>query len=284
MPGNLMKWRYKLPELPEVETIRRELDPLIKGKTFAEPLLYMPSTIAYPAPEEFTAALKDRTVETLTRRGKYLFINLDQGILTVHLRMTGNLAYAADGQPAEERFLRVSMPFKDSSALHYFDMRRFGRLWLVADREELESKVLKRIGPDILEEVDLKRFIELLDKRQRTKLKALLLDQSFAAGMGNIYTDECLYRCSINPCRQAGTLSRAEKEELYAAIKAVLADGIEYGGTTFRDYRTASGALGSFQAKLAVYGRKGEKCSCGTTIEKITEAGRGTYYCPHCQK
>ncbi len=273
-----------MPELPEVETIRRELEPLISGKIFARPVLHMPSTIECPPGEEFSTTLTGQTIKNLTRRGKYLIINLDRGILVVHLRMTGNLSYSANGQPREERFLRVSMPFTDKSALHYFDMRRFGRLWLIANREELHEKVLKRVGPDILEEVDLEKFLDLLGKRQRSKIKALLLDQGFAAGMGNIYTDECLHRCSIHPRRQAGSLNRTEAEELYAAIKAVLADGIEYGGTTFRDYRTASGAIGSFQSKLAVYGCKGEKCRCGAIIEKITEAGRGTYYCPNCQK
>lgn len=273
-----------MPELPEVETIRRELEPLIRGKTFAEPLLHMPSTIAYPAPEEFAAGLEDRTVDTLTRRGKYLFINLDQGILTVHLRMTGNLLFSETGLPREERFLRVTLPFVDGTALHYLDMRRFGRLWLTANRQELEKVVLKKVGPDILNEVNLEDFIELIGKRQKAKLKALLLDQNFIAGMGNIYTDECLYRCGLHPEREAGTLDQVKGEELYRAIQDVLADGIKYGGTTFRDYRSSSGALGEFQEKLGVYGRKDDICPCGTPIEKKVVAGRGTYYCPNCQK
>ena len=285
MPCSLFKeWRCKLPELPEVETIRRELEPLIRGKTFAEPLLHMPSTIAYPYPEEFTAGLEGRTVKALTRRGKYLFIELDLGILTVHLRMTGNLLFSETGLPGENRFLRVTLPFIDGTALHYSDMRRFGRLWLTAGQQELEQVVLKKVGPDILNEVSLEDFLDLLGKRQKAKLKALLLDQNFIAGMGNIYTDECLYRCRLHPERAAGTLDRDKGEELYQAIQDVLADGIRYGGTTFRDYRNASGALGEFQAKLGVYGRKDDLCSCGTPIEKKIVAGRGTYYCPCCQK
>ncbi len=273
-----------MPELPEIETIRRELETLVCGKTFAEPVLHMPSTIESPAAEEFSARLTGRSIERLTRRGKYLVINLDRGILVVHLRMTGNLFFAASGQAKEERFLRVSLPFTDGSALHFSDMRRFGRLWLAADDKELQEKILHRTGPDLLNEVDLEKFLELLGKRERSRLKALLLDQGFAAGMGNIYTDECLFRCGLHPRRQVSTLNRSEAEELYAAVQSVLADGIEYGGTTFRDYRNASGALGDFQSKLAVYGRKGETCRCGTEIEKTKEAGRGTYYCPTCQK
>ncbi len=273
-----------MPELPEVETIRRELEPLIRGKTFAEPLLHMPSTIAHPSPEEFTAGLEERTVKKLTRRGKYLFINLDLGILTVHLRMTGNLVFSETGLPIEDRFLRVTLPFVDGTALHYSDMRRFGRLWLTADQQELEKVVLKKIGPDIMNEVSLENFLELLGKRQKAKLKALLLDQNFVAGMGNIYTDECLYRCGLHPEKTAGNLDRGQAEKLYRAIQDVLADGIKHGGTTFRDYRNASGALGEFQEMLRVYGRKDDLCPCGTVIEKKVVAGRGTYYCPNCQK
>ncbi|MGM0689443.1 MAG: DNA-formamidopyrimidine glycosylase [Bacillota bacterium] len=273
-----------MPELPEVETIRRELEPLISGKTFAKPIIHMPSTIAYPAPEEFAASLEGCKVTNTGRRGKYLFINLDRGILVVHLRMTGNLVYAGQGLMQEERFLRILLPFIDGSALIYSDMRRFGRLWLVGNQEELQSIVLKNIGPDILTEVDLEKFIELLGKRERSRLKALLLDQGFAAGMGNIYTDECLFRCGVNPNRQVSSLSRGEMAELFEAVRAVLAEGIEHGGTTFRDYRSASGALGDFQSHLAVYGRKDEPCRCGAVIEKTRVAGRGTYYCPRCQK
>ena len=272
-----------MPELPEVETIRRELEPLICGKTFARPILHQPSTIEHPLPEEFRSGLEGCTVRETGRRGKYLFIYLNRGILVVHLRMTGNLLYIDSSPPPEERFLRVTLPFSDGSALLYSDMRRFGRLWLVADRDELQSVVLKRIGPDILDEVDLESFLELLGKRSRTRLKALLLDQGFAAGMGNIYVDECLYRCGINPNRQASLLTRAEAEELYASIRAVLEEGIEFGGTTFRDYRNARGALGEFQSRLAVYGCEGELCKCGARIEKTRVAGRGTYYCPRCQ-
>jgi len=272
-----------MPELPEVETIRRELEPLISGKTFAKPILHMSSNIEYPSPEEFTTALEGRSVRKTGRRGKYLFINLNRGILVVHLRMTGNLLYTESGLPPEERFLRVSLPFNDGSALFYSDMRRFGRLWLVADQGELQSIVLKYVGPDMLNEVDLEMFLELLGKRERSRLKALLLDQGFAAGMGNIYTDESLFRCGINPRRQASSLSRTEAEGLYASVKAVLTEGIEHGGTSFRDYRNARGALGDFQSRLAVYGRKGEPCRCGAPIEKTTVAGRGTYFCPRCQ-
>lgn len=273
-----------MPELPEVEVIRRELEPLLKAREFAEPVLHMPSTIAHPGPEEFAVFLPGRKVDNLGRRGKYLLIYLDRGILTVHLRMTGNLFYAADGKAREERFLRLSLPFTDGSALQFSDMRRFGRLWLTETETELQELVLKRIGPDILTDLGREDFLELLDKRERSRLKHLLLDQGFAAGMGNIYTDECLFRSGIDPNRQVKDLKEGEAEKLYRAIREVLAEGIEHGGTTFRDYRNSRGALGNFQSRLSVYGRKDERCRCGTPIEKTRVAGRGTYYCPRCQK
>jgi len=277
-----------MPELPEVEVIRRELDPLIRGKTFSKPCLYVASTIAHPCAEEFTNRLQGRMVKKVDRKGKYLLIYLDCGILAVHLRMTGNLIYAdysEDTVPAEEyRFLRLSMPFTDQSALHYSDMRRFGRLWLVEDEDQLASVVLKNVGPDILKGLCCENFLMRLEKRKNARLKPLLLDQKFVAGMGNIYTDECLYRCGLHPLQKVSDLSNAEKEELYRQVRQVLEDGIEYGGTTFRDYRTSSGALGDFQSRLGVYGRKGDLCRCGAWIEKITVGGRGTYICPCCQK
>jgi len=282
-PPVLLKGAAVMPELPEVETIRRELEPLISGKTFADPLLQMPSTIEHPDSAEFIASLSGRRVKNLSRKGKYLLINLDRGVLAVHLRMTGNLTYY-DGAPQQDiRFLRLTLPFTDGSALYFSDMRRFGRVWLVEDETELKELVLKRIGPDIINDIDCETFRQQLGSRGKSRIKALLLDQGFAAGLGNIYTDECLFRCGLHPRRRVQTLNSAETEELYRAIRDVLAKGIEHGGTTFRDYRNARGAIGDFQSYLAVYGRKGELCSCGSVIEKSVVAGRGTYYCPSCQ-
>ncbi len=273
-----------MPELPEVETIRRELEALIIGKTFSFPLLHMPGTIAYPESESFSSSLDGRRIEKMGRRGKYLLIYLDRGILVVHLRMTGNLVYLEKGKAGDERFLRVSLPFKDGTALQYSDMRRFGRLWLVRDEKELKEKVLKNIGPDIFEEIDCSAFEKLLKDKSKRGLKSFLLDQSITSGMGNIYTDECLYRCGFHPLLQAGSLKDSGRKALYASVKAVLEEGIKEGGTSFRDYRNAAGALGEFQNKLNVYSRKGTTClKCGSQVEKTKVAGRGTYYCPGCQ-
>lgn len=272
-----------MPELPEVEVIRRELKPLIRGRIFAPPRLEDPRAVAYPTPELFISGLPGRRVKDLGRRGKYLLLELDRGFLVVHLRMTGNLLFRAKDQSDEERFLRLVLPFRDGAALFFSDMRRFGRIWLVEDEQELESRVLSRTGPDLYGGLDETGFLERLARREGSRLKALLLDQSFAAGLGNIYTDECLHRCGIHPRRRVETLSETQRRSLFEAIGEVLSEGITHGGTTFRDYRTARGALGDFQSRLAVYGRGGELCTCGTPVVKTVVAGRGTYYCPCCQ-
>lgn len=273
-----------MPELPEVETIRRELEGLIIGKIFARPVALAPQSIEALSPEDFIAVLEGRSVEEVGRKGKYLYLRLDQGFLAVHLRMTGNLIfYPAEHRP-EERFLRVLLPFTDGSSLAFSDMRRFGRLFYVADQKELEEETFKNVGPDLHNELTLEDFVKKLDGAKTRRLKALLLDQKFAAGMGNIYTDECLFRCRFNPKRQVGSLSPEERKALYQAAIKVLEEGIAFGGTTYRDYRSAEGALGSFQERLAVYNRAGEECPrCQAIIIREKVAGRGTYYCPSCQ-
>lgn len=273
-----------MPELPEVEVIRHDLAPLIAGKTFTRPLLHFSTTIAYPAPKLFADSLCRRRVTGVRRRGKYLIIDLHRGILAIHLRMTGNIIYRDKAPKSEDRFLRLTLPFSDGSALYYSDMRRFGRLWLVENEVELNQIVLRRVGPDIYADLKRKDFIQMLGRRPRACIKGLLLDQSFAAGMGNIYTDEALFLSRIDPRRRAGDITVAEAENLYDSINTVLKQGIEFGGTTFRDYRNARGARGEFQNRLNVYGRRGERCCCGAVIEKTTVAGRSTCYCPCCQK
>lgn len=273
-----------MPELPEVEVIRRELEPLICGKTFAVPVLHMPTSVQYPSPDEFIRRLAGRRVDSVSRKGKYLIINLGPGALVVHLRMTGNLLFSEQGALEESRFLRVSLPFTDASTLYFSDMRRFGRIWLIDNAADLSEIVLKRTGPDIYTDVARDQFLSLLSSRKRAKVKALLLDQRFVAGMGNIYTDECLYRSGIHPRRAIASLNPAEADNLYSAIQSVLEEGIVYGGTSFRDYRNAQGAPGEFQNKLSVYGRKGSLCRCGASIQRTIVAGRGTYFCPQCQQ
>lgn len=271
-----------MPELPEVEVIRRELAALIRGKEFARPRIYFPGVVRYPSPQKFGRTLPGRRVRETGRKGKYLLLHLDRGILVFHLRMTGRLVYGAAGLPAG-RHLHVELPFTGGSALYFSDMRKFGGLWLLENESKYFLAGLHRLGPDMLEEVGEAQFVSLLRERPRRRIKPLLLDQSFVCGLGNIYSDESLFRAGIHPCRAAGSLSAAEAGRLYRAIRAVLEEGIGCGGTTSRDYRDARGERGSFQDRLAVYGRAGERCCCGAVIARIIVAGRGTYLCPGCQ-
>jgi formamidopyrimidine-DNA glycosylase len=272
-----------MPELPEVEVIRRGLELRICGKTFARPKLIFTGSVRYPEPDQFSEKLTGRRVTALKRRGKYLLVELDRGILVVHLRMTGRLVYQKQGAPPDEH-LRVLLPFSDGSLLYYSDMRKFGGLWLLESRTELSRTGMHRLGPDIYEQVSKEQFITLIARRPRARIKSLLLDQHFVAGLGNIYVDESLFHSKIHPCRLAGSLSSEESRTLFQSIRDVLEKAIYCGGASSRDYRDALGERGAFQEQFYVYGRKGYLCACGAVIERMIVAGRGTHYCPGCQK
>jgi len=272
-----------MPELPEVEVIRRGLEPLILNKIFARPNLIAPATVHYPDALRFCNNLTGCRVTALNRRGKYLLLDLDRGLLAVHLRMTGRLVYLQNGKPPEKH-LRAVLPFTDGSFLYFGDMRKFGGFWLLDSSKELSPTGMHRLGPDIYDQVSMDQFIAMLMNRPRAGLKSLLLNQRFAAGLGNIYVDESLYRSALHPRRAAGSLSREEGARLFMAIRDVLEEGIRCGGASARDYRDALGERGLFQEQFAVYGRKGNLCRCGALIERIKVAGRGTHYCPGCQE
>lgn len=279
-----------MPELPEVEVIRRELTALVCGKKFTVPVIYYDRAVRFPEPEQFCRRLSGLRIEEIGRKGKYLLFKLDRGTLLIHLRMTGKLIYCPTGEAGEspatpESHLRAKLPFTGGDALCFYDMRKFGGFWLLDQQDKQCAAGLARLGPDIWEEVDESSFLTLLQGRPRARIKPLLLDQCFVAGMGNIYTDESLFRSRIHPCRRVASLFEEESRALYRAIRAVLNEGISCGGTTTSDYRDARGAAGTFQDRLAVYGRKGEPCPrCGRLIERTVTAGRGTYFCPHCQR
>lgn len=278
-----------MPELPEVEVIRRELAPLVCGKEFAAPVIHFSGALFYPEADLFCRRLPGRRIRETGRKGKYLYFLLDRGMLAAHLRMTGQLIYRDESAAAADcsgaKHLRVELPFAGGGALRFHDQRKFGGFWLLEDSGEREAAGLPRLGPDMWEDVDERAFLELLRSRPRARIKPLLLDQGFVSGMGNIYTDESLFRSGIHPCRPVSTLSEKEGAALYRAVRHVLAAGIACGGTTTRDYRDARGEAGTFQEQLAVYGCKGEPCPrCGRPVERTVAAGRGTYFCPRCQK
>jgi formamidopyrimidine-DNA glycosylase len=271
-----------MPELPEVETIARGLRSILTGKRIAGLACHCGSALAQDA-EVVRRRVSGLRFTGVTRHGKYLFLLLEGEVaLAVHLRMTGQLYLAPPGQ---ERDKHVHLEFfldLFTGRLVYRDVRKFGGFSLLDGSSPQDFLAARRLGPEALSI----RAEALADRCRRTRrlLKAVLLDQTVLAGLGNIYTDEVLHRAGLSPLLPAADLSAAEVKKLAETIRRVLTAAVRLKGTTFRDYRDAERQSGGFQSFLKVYGRRGEACTfCGGPIHKIRAAGRGTYFCPRCQ-
>ncbi|TDX59032.1 DNA-formamidopyrimidine glycosylase [Orenia marismortui] len=272
-----------MPELPEVQTVVDTLYSRVLDKKIVDVEVKREELIANVDSQEFENRLIDVKINNVRRRGKYIIIELDSGeYLVGHLRMTGYFFYAEQGV-ASTKYDCIFFKFKDGDELRLGSKRKFTRIYLVDDLNEAGS--LTKLGPEPLsDEFTLEKFKEMLSTR-RGKIKPLLLNQKFLAGLGNIYVDEALFLSKIHPLRTADTITEKESSNLYHAIRKVLSDGIEHRGTTKWDYVDASGESGSHQNYLMVYDKAGEECSeCGTKLEKIKVGGRGTYFCPNCQE
>jgi formamidopyrimidine-DNA glycosylase len=278
-----------MPELPEVETIRRQLEPIVVGRRLSRVEIRDPRWSQPLPPEDLAQALTGRRVERLGRRGKYLLWHLDQDLhLVQHLRMTGTILSDPDPIPEHARVLIElaggARPWT-RHRLVVVDPRRFGTGQLLAGTPALEAFLSTRLGLEPFAPEFTAEHLRRLAKGRRAPIKAFLLDQRMIAGIGNIYADEALYAARIHPLRPAGSLTRAQWESLRAAIIAVLQDGIDAQGATIDDFRHLDGVRGSFQDRFRVHRREGEPCGeCGGTIEKLTVAGRGTYICSTCQR
>ncbi len=273
-----------MPELPEVETIRRSLMGKVVGRTITAVEVHLAKAIKNVPEEEFVHRLVGTVIRELGRRGKHLIVYLSSGdALVVHLRMTGQLLYLPADMRRHKHTSAVFI-FENGQALHFVDQRKFGCLHLVAAGQWTEVSSMRGIGPEPLsDEFTVKYLAQALAGRSG-RIKALLLAQTLVAGIGNIYADESLFRAGIHPARPASSLSRAEVEVLHHAIREVLAEGIAHRGTTVRDYYDGEGKAGEFQERLAVYGRGNQPCPrCGTPVVRSRVAGRGTYICPNCQ-
>ena len=269
-----------MPELPEVETIRRNLAPHVEGRTL-ERLEILDSRWSRPlAPRELSDALEGRTIERLGRRGKYLIWELeDEAYLLVHLRMTGNLLIDPD-EPAHNRV------WFDLGAhrLAFTDPRRFGTGELALGEDGLDAFLAQRLGVEPLDGGFTPEHLYALARTSRAPIKAFLLDQKRIAGVGNIYADEALFRARIHPLRPANRLTRAQCAALRDAVVASLEAGIAAKGATIDDFRDPYGVSGSFQNEFLIHLREGEGClNCGRPIRKLRAAGRGTYVCEKCQ-
>jgi formamidopyrimidine-DNA glycosylase len=276
-----------MPELPEVETVRERLAPVLTGRRFERVEIADPRLTRPLDPVEVANGLEGERVNNVARRGKYLVVGFDSGrSLLIHLRMTGSIRHAPRGAAAlaADPYSRAVVSLDDGSDVVYRDVRRFGT-WLVAEPGELEPYLDERIGGEPLARGFTARRLADRLRHRRVAIKSALLDQRTFAGMGNIYTDEALWRARLHPLRPANTLAAEDVEGLTRAVKAALRAGIARQGATLRDYSTPDGRRGRMQHALKVYGRSGEPCErCGTPIEKIRISGRGTWYCPTCQQ
>lgn len=273
-----------MPELPEVETVRRSLEQELVGRHFvALRSLGWPKIVDTHSPELFAEAIAQRQIQQVQRRAKYLLIELDNHeTLIVHLRMTGQMLVVAADEPTD-RHTHVVVALDNGRELRFHDPRKFGR-WSLVDRSGVAA-LNQRLGSEPLgDDFILDDFAQRLS-RKATKIKPTLLDQSVLAGVGNIYADEALWLANIHPLRPANSLNVNEIADLFEAIKTVLRNSIEHRGTTLVNYRDAYGASGENQYHLEAYGRTGEPCRrCGTPIERIVVAQRSTHICPGCQR
>ncbi|HHV63815.1 MAG TPA: bifunctional DNA-formamidopyrimidine glycosylase/DNA-(apurinic or apyrimidinic site) lyase [Peptococcaceae bacterium] len=273
-----------MPELPEVESIRLTLAKNTLGKKILDAEVFWPPAAVSLPGMEFGELVKDRTIDFINRRGKYLLINLSGDItLIVHFRMTGRLIYYLGKQPVDKHTHVVL--HLDEGELHYSDIRKFGRMQLVPTKKASEISFLAKLGPEPLDEAFAFDKLGQQLAGKKCTIKAALLDQRVIAGLGNIYADEALFRAGIYPGRKTDSLKVSEIILLCNSIQDVLNEGIKAKGTSFRDYRDAEGNKGMFQEKLMVYGRAGQECKgCGGILAKEKIAGRTTVYCPNCQK
>lgn len=278
-----------MPELPEVETTVRDLKPQLLGRAITRAAVHWQRTIAHPDVRAFTQRLVGCTIRDITRRGKYLVFHLaapttqpldhPTQYLLVHLRMTGGFRFHA---PREKRdkHVHVALRLDDGRELRFSDPRKFGRMWLVDD----PTAVTGKLGPEPLE-MTKREFGERIRAR-KGRLKPLLLNQTFIAGVGNIYADEALWYARLHPLREVAALHATEISALYHALRRVLKKAIDAGGTSFDQYyRRINGQRGEFEENLRVVGRAGERCRrCGAPIVKTVVGQRGTYYCPKEQR
>ena len=272
-----------MPELPEVETVARDLAAQVTGATIAAVAhLDWPRMIETPAAEAFVAGLAGRRIAAVGRRAKWLLMSLDGGLtLAVHLRMSGSLHLPRAGEAAD-RHVHLILALTDGRAIHFRDVRKFGRVRLL-DAAGLAALDAAH-GPEPLDAAFTPQVLGQLLAGRTTRLKPLLLDQAVVAGLGNIYVDEALWLARLHPQTPAGALAPRQVKALHAAIQEVLSLSIARKGSTFRDYRTGWGGFGENQHYFQVYARQGQPCPrCGGPVAKAVLAQRGTHYCPRCQ-
>lgn len=273
-----------MPELPEVETVKRSLELKLKGKIIKKAQVHYSNIIEYPSPKEFTTNIINQKINKMARYGKWLIFVLDDYYLLSHLRMEGKYFFKTSQSPLNKHE-HVVFQLDDNTELRYMDVRKFGKMLLIKKEDITTIGPLSKMG---LEPWDKKLDIKYLKNKFQNKkipIKTALLDQHIIVGIGNIYANEILYLSKINPQKKASSLTNKELKAIIENTIIILEKAIQKGGTTIKSYSSVDGVHGLFQNNLYVHSKEGEKCiKCNSTIKKIKIGGRGTYYCPECQK
>ncbi|HET7656762.1 MAG TPA: DNA-formamidopyrimidine glycosylase [Bacillales bacterium] len=274
-----------MPELPEVETVKRTLQQLVVGKTIQDVTVKWPKIIKRPDDVEiFRERLKGQTILDVGRRGKFLKFILSEDVLVSHLRMEGRYRLSEENEPFDKH-THVIFSFGDGTELRYRDVRKFGTMHVFCKGDEEKQLPLVQLGPEPLEGKFTAAYLARKFLNTSRNVKAVLLDQTVVAGIGNIYVDESLFRAGIHPESIACEVPEEAVKRLHGAIRKTLREAVAQGGSTVRSYVNGQGQMGMFQQSLFVYARRGEPCSkCGTEVEKKVVSGRGTHYCPKCQR
>lgn len=274
-----------MPEMPEVETIRKDLSKRICGKRIVSAEVLLARQLRAPdSIEKFHALVAGKVINEIGRRGKYLLCDLGDAVIVIHLGMTGQLYYASK-EPADKTHVRVLFRLDFDEYLVFSDIRTFGGVYALKREEIGQITGIRTLGPEPLTDGLTAEYLSSRLAKRKSPIKAFLLDQRQIGGLGNIYADEALFDAGILPTRRCDSLTDVEINKLIRGINRVIADGIRDGGTTFRDYRNGEGGRGDHQNHLFVYSRSGQPCLiCTRPIEKCTVGGRGTHYCASCQK
>lgn len=271
-----------MPELPEVETSRRGIDPHISGRTVLQTVVRQPS-LRWPVPEQVGAELTGQVVRSTGRRGKYLLLNTDSGCLIIHLGMSGSVRIV-NSQQTVGKHDHIDIVFNDDVILRYHDPRRFGcMLW--SAHPAAQHPLLSHLGPEPLSDEFTAQYLFTRSRGRKVPIKSFIMDSSVVVGVGNIYANEALFMAGIRPQAAAGSLSLARLQRLTASIREVIAHAIAVGGTTLRDFVGGDGKPGYFQQSLLVYGRGGEPCrKCSTVLQEVRQNQRSSVFCQRCQR
>lgn len=276
--------RNDMPELPEVETVLRTLEHQLQHPTILHCDVFWQRTIAYPDVKEFQSTIIGKRIEDYRRFGKFLIFDLGTHIWVCHLRMEGKF-YVQDAQVPYDKHVHVMFTLDNGKQLRYHDTRKFGRMWLYEKAQDQRYPCFQKFGYDVFDDRLTADYLYKKVHKRKNALKVILLDQSVLCGIGNIYADEICFAMGLHPQTLIHHLRKKDFEELIIQTRRIMNRAIRSGGTTIRSYTSSLGVDGRFQLKLKVHGKKGEACSvCGTEIKKITVGGRGTSYCPACQK